>query len=355
MNFASDNTAGVAPEILAALARANAAQAAMPYGNDDVTRRLTARFCEIFEREVAVFPVATGTAANALALSLVTPPYGAIFTTASSHIHNDECGAPEFFTGGAKLLPLPGRDGKTGPAELQAAYDAAGVGAVHHTPPAAVSLTNITEAGTVYSAEETAAIGAFCRRRKLAFHLDGARFANAVAATGATPAELTWKAGVDLLSFGATKNGCMAAEAVIAFNPELAASLGYRRKRAGHLFSKMRFLSAQLDAYLEDGLWLKMARHANAQMRRLHKGLAGLNRVEVLHPVEANMMFARLPRAMTEALIAGGYFFYVMDETARPRCRFVTAFSSRAAQVDGLLALARSHGAGPEKPPPKRR
>ncbi|MDH3793082.1 MAG: beta-eliminating lyase-related protein, partial [Rhodospirillales bacterium] len=250
-NFCSDNTAGASPQILEALARA-AAGKVMPYGNDDLTRRVEARLREVFETDCAVFPVATGTAANVLGLSVMTPPYGAVYCHKDSHINVDECGAPEFFTGGAKLVTLDGAHGKLTPEILAGAIG--GVGDVHHVQPAAISLTQASEAGTLYTPEEVAAIGDLARQHGLGLQMDGARFANALVALGCSPAEITWRAGVDALAFGATKNGALAAEAVVLFKPELARTFAYRRKRGGHLFSKMRFLSAQLDAYLADDL-----------------------------------------------------------------------------------------------------
>src|SRR6185312_1799022 len=248
----------------------------------------------------AVFPVATGTAANALALAALTPPWGAIYCHEAAHIQSDECGAPEFFAAGAKLLPLAGEDAKLMPATVEAALLERGV--VHHVQPSALSISQATEAGTLYRPAEIAALGALARRHGLALHMDGARFANAVAALGCAPADLTWRAGVDALSFGATKNGALAAEAVIFFDPAKAADLAYRRKRAGHLFSKMRFLSAQLDAYLADGLWLRNARHANAMAARLGQGLARLPGARLVHPVEANEVFVELAEASIAAL-----------------------------------------------------
>ena len=255
MNFRSDNVTGVASEILDALAEANRESAATPYGDDPWTARVEARFDELFERKVAVFPVATGTAANVLGLAMVTPPYGAIYCHAESHIAVDECGAPEFYTGGAKLVDLPGDGGKLEAGQLDAVIGAAAAGDVHHVQPAAISLTQATEAGTIYTIDEVAAIAEVARRHGLALQMDGARFANAAAALDRAPAELTWRAGVDVLAFGATKNGALAAEAVVFFDPARAEGVGFRRKRGGHLFSKMRFLSAQLDAYLADDLW----------------------------------------------------------------------------------------------------
>jgi threonine aldolase len=337
-NFCSDNTTGASPRILEALARESAGQV-MPYGNDDLTRRLDARFAEVFETDCAVFPVATGTAANVLGLSVMTPPYGAVYCHRDSHINVDECGAPEFFTGGAKLVALDGADGKLTPEVLAAAIEGAGV--VHRVQPAAISLTQATEAGTLYRPEEVAAIGALARRHGLGLQMDGARFANALAALGCSPAEVTWKAGVGALAFGATKNGALAAEAVVIFEPELARTLAYRRKRGGHLFSKMRFLSAQLDAYLADGLWLADAGHANARAARLAEGLSGLPGARLLHPVEANEIFAVLPEPVIEGLLAEGFLFYRWGPEAESAVRLVTAFDTAPEAVEAFLAAAR--------------
>ncbi len=233
MNFCSDNTAGVHPKILAALATANAGNA-MPYGNDDITARVEARLAEIFERECTVALVATGTAANALALATLVPAWGVVYCHPDSHINTDECGAPEFYTGG-KLVAVPGADGRMNAADLDAVLATAGAGVVHHAQPAAISITQATEAGTVYRLPEIAAIGAVARKHKLALHMDGARFANALVTLGCSPADMTWRAGVDAVSFGCTKNGALAAEAIVMFDKSKAAELGLRRKRGGQL------------------------------------------------------------------------------------------------------------------------
>ncbi len=338
MNFCSDNASGAAPEILRALEAANDGWA-MPYGNDDLTRRLQARVEEIFETEAVVLPVATGTAANVLCLSVMTPPYGAIYCHRESHINVDECGAPEFYSGGAKLVALPGDHGKLTPATLEAAIVDAGD--VHSVQPAAVSLTNASEAGTVYTPEETRAIAEIAKAHGLGLHLDGARFANALVALGCSPAEATWKAGVDALALGATKNGVLAGELVVLFDPGKAEELGYRRKRGGHLFSKMRFLSAQLEAYLADDLWLRNARHANAMAAALAEGLAELSGVELSHPVEANEIFVTLPAPMIEGLFARGFQFYRWGPETNREARLVTAFNTDPAPVEAFLSTAR--------------
>jgi threonine aldolase len=337
MNFCSDNVAGAAPEIVEAIARANHGPA-MPYGEDPWTKRVERRLAEIFEREVWVFPVATGTAANVLCLAALTPPWGTIYCHAESHIAVDECGAPEFYTGGAKLALLAGEGGKIGAAALQPA----GAGIVHHAQPAAVSLTQATEAGTVYAPDEIAAVAAICRRHGLGLHIDGARFANALVALGCSPAEMTWKAGVDALSFGATKNGALAAEAAVFFDKAKAEGLAFRRKRGGHLFSKMRFLSAQLEAYLEGDLWLRNARHANLMAKRLSDGLAALPGARLAHAVEANEIFVFLPEAAIGGLEAKGFRFYRWAEAeGGALLRLVCAFDTERAHVDAFLAAAR--------------
>ncbi|MFV3129239.1 threonine aldolase family protein [Niveispirillum sp. KHB5.9] len=337
MNFMSDNVTGAAPEILAALIAANDGTAPS-YGADDWTRRLTDRLSTLFERDVAVFPVATGTAANALALAALTPPWGSIYCHAEAHIQMDECGAPENFTGGAKLVPLAGDHGKIAPDTLSSALDKVHKGFVHAVQPASLSLTQATEAGTIYTPDEVSALTAIARHHGMRTHMDGARFANAVASLGCAPADITWRAGVDVLSFGATKNGALGAEAVVFFDRELSENFGYRRKRAAHLFSKMRFLSAQLDAYLDDGLWLRLAGHANRMATRLAEGLTDLPGAALAHPVDANELFVALPEPVIAGLEAAGFGFYRWDGNI---VRLVTAWNSEEASVDALLETAR--------------
>jgi threonine aldolase len=339
VNFSSDNVAGISPEILAALAAANTGTQPS-YGEDAISARLERRLADIFEHEVAVFPVATGTAANALALSTLVPPWGVVYCHAEAHIAVDECGAPEFYAAGARVAGIAAPHGKIGVDDL-AALLPGGKGVVHHMQPAAISLTQASEAGTVYGVEETAAIAELARRHGLGLHVDGARFANALVHLGCAPADITWRAGVDVLSFGATKNGAAAAEAVIFFDPAKAADFAFRRKRGGHLFSKMRFLSAQLDAYLEDDLWLRNARHANAMATRLAKGLQQIAGVRLRHPVEANELFVEMPDPLIEALFAKGFQFYRWDGPRGNCVRLVTAFNTAAANVDAFLTTAR--------------
>ncbi|MEW6494409.1 MAG: low specificity L-threonine aldolase [Cyanobacteriota bacterium] len=346
MNFASDNVTGVAPEIMAALNAANEGSATA-YGQDKYTQDLEAQFNELFETQVTVFPVATGSAANALALSVMTPPFGAIYCLAESHINVDECGAPEFYTGGAKLVTLPSLDGKIHATDLSAVLARSGAGVVHHVQPAAVSITQATEAGTVYTPEEINALAGVAKSHNLYLHVDGARFANAVARLGCSPADLTWRAGVDVLCFGATKNGAMAAEAVVFFNHALAQTFGYRRKRSGHLFSKMRFLSAQLLAYINDDLWLKNAHHANRMAKMLVQGLLGLPGVKLCYPVEANEIFIQLPEAMISNLLADGFYFYRWGEDDSTTVRLVTAFNTSEVDVTTFINAARQYSCKP--------
>jgi len=345
MTLRSDNATAVAPEIMAALAEANQAAAVLPYGFDDISRRLGDRFAALFEREVAVFPVVTGTAANGLALAAMTPPWGAIYCHEGAHIALDECGGPEFQTGGAKLVPLPGAHGRLDPATLEAALKDAGVGDVHHVQPAAVSITDLTEAGTLYRPEQVAAIAGVARRHDLRLHMDGARFANAAAALGCSPADLTWRAGVDALSFGATKNGAMAAEAVVLFDPALAESLPFRRMRAGHLLSKSRYLAAQLETYIADGLWLRLAGHANAMAARLAARLGEMPGLSLDHPVEGNELFVRLPSARVAAVQKAGFAIRPWSEPDREAgpdaeivVRLVAAWNTEPAEIDALAA-----------------
>lgn len=339
MFFASDNTSGAAPEIMAAVVAANDGYAPS-YGDDAAMEIARARVRAAFEApEAAVFLVATGTAANALALATLAPPWSAIWCHREAHVEMDECNAPEFYTGGAKLALIDGAHGKIDPAALAAALAAAPAG-VHHAQPGALSLTNVTELGGVYTPDEIARLTAPAHARGLRCHLDGARLANALVATGATPAEMTWKAGIDAVSFGGSKNGCMGVEAVILFDPASAWEFALRRKRGAHLFSKHRFLSAQMAAYLDGGLWLDLAHRANAAAARLVGGLAALPGAVLVHPAEANMIFATLPRAMRDAARAAGAMFHDWAEAEgpAPQVRLVCSWSTSEADIVAFLA-----------------
>ena len=344
VNFASDNVTGVAPEIMEAIVEANEPQGAWPYGNDEVTGELNGRFSALFDTAVSVYPVATGTAANALCLSLVARPFNTVYCLKHSHAYEDEGGAPEFYTSGAKLVPIAAADGKMTAAALEAAIGEVGGGGArlpHVMEAAAVSISQVTECGTVYSVEEIRDICAVARANGLYVHLDGARFANAVAALGCAPSEITWRAGVDLMSFGATKNGAMAAEAVVLFNEDLEDTLSRRRMRGGHLFSKMRFLSAQLARYLDDGLWLQLAANANAMAERLSAGLSEIDDVAIEYPVDANIIFAKIPGDTAERLRDAGFDFYDWGDPDRPSIRLVCAFNTDADDIDRFVETAR--------------
>jgi threonine aldolase len=333
MRFFSDNAAAICPEALAALAEANLLETA--YDGDPWSKRLNAAFSELFEREVEALWVSTGTAANSLALAALCPPHGGIICHRGAHIQNDECGAPEFYTGGAKLLLAEGKGAKLTPETVMARIGTI-QSEVHHVQPAALSITNASEYGCIYTPAETVALGDLARKRGLGFHVDGARFANAVARLGCAPADLTWRAGVDALSFGFTKNGALAAEALILFDPALASATHYRRKRAGHLLSKGRYLAAQILAMLDGDVWLRNARAANEAAARL-AAAAGEDRLVL--PVEANEVFIRVSAREAAALRARGFDFY---DWGPGEARLVTSWDSDPDQVDALAAAIRA-------------
>jgi threonine aldolase len=357
-NFYSDNVSGAAPEILEALVAANAGDTA-PYGADPASEGLDARFSELFETGVEVFPVGTGTAANGLCASIIAAPYGGIYLSDVAHLQGSECGGPEFWSGGnARAIGVPSAHGRIAVAELVRMVDEAFARPATEVPPRAVSLTQGTEASTVYTLAEVRAIADAVRARHLWVHMDGARLANAIARLGCTPAEVTWKAGVDVLSFGATKNGALAAEAVVFFNRELAQTVRYRRRRAGHLFSKMRFLSVQLEAYLAGGLWLRNARHANAMAQRVREGLARIPGVRFPGPTEINLVLARLPQPVWDGLVADGYSFSRRGAPSEGIVRIACAFDTTEEAVDALVAAAHRHAgiaAGAGHPAPAMR
>ena len=337
LNFRSDNVATIAPEILRALDAANHGLAAS-YGDDEYSALLNRKFSDLFETEVTVFPVSTGTAANALSLATCARPYGGIYCHEEAHINTAEGGATEAFSGGAKLIALPGANGKLEPPTLAAALRRAERGIRNRPQPDAVSITQASEYGTVYRLEEIAAIGALARDAGIRFHMDGARFANALVTLGCSASEMTWRSGVDILSFGATKNGAMGAEAIVVFNQELVEPLSYRLRRAGQTWSKMRFPAAQLIAYVENGLFLRLAAHANELASQLGRELAAMPGMRLIAPVEANLVFVAMPEPAIEALAAAGVRF------ARRRggvIRLVTRFDGTPAEVDQFIALVR--------------
>ncbi|MCR5870336.1 MULTISPECIES: threonine aldolase family protein [unclassified Sphingomonas] len=333
MRFFSDNAAPACPEVIAALTAANVQDTA--YDGDRWSAALDARFSALFETPVAVLWLPTGTAANSLALASLCPPYGGVVCHREAHIQMDEAGAPEFFTHGAKLMLGEGPGAKLSPDAVNAVLDAVKPG-VHWVQPHAISITNATEYGLAYTPDEVAAIGDIARSRGLGFHMDGARFANALAHLGCHPADITWRAGVDALSFGFIKNGGMGAEALMFFRPDLAEACKVRRKRAGHLQSKGRFLAAQLLAMLDDDVWLRNARAANAGAALL--GQAAPHRL--VHPIESNAVFVRLTADEAASLRAQGFDFY---DWGPGEARFVVAWDQDAAAVaplaDALAAL----------------
>ena len=351
MNFASDNTAPVAPAILDALAEASRGYA-RGYGNDDWTQGAERRFCEIFERDVAGFLVPTGTAANALALAQVSPPWGAVLCHAESHIMTDECGAPEFFGNGIKLVGLAGTSGKITADGLHEALSGYGGHSPHQVVPSALSITQATEAGTIYRTNEIATLAQIARQRSVAVHMDGARFANALVRLNATPAEMTWRSGIDVLSLGATKGGALAAEAVIFFDPAAAAFFGERRKRGGHLLSKHRFIAAQFLSYLADDRWLDLARHANAMADKLADALSAIG-LRPVWPIEANLVFVVLPRELDAKLRAAGANYYVRNSDGLDTradnvlIRLVTSFATVEDDIERFVNLCVRFQSGP--------
>ncbi len=335
IDFRSDNTHGASPEVIDALARASVGTSSS-YGEDRLTDRVRERCNSLFEREVDIVPVLTGTSGNALAIASMTPPWGTVFCHAHAHIHRDELGAPEFFSGGAKLFPIAGHNGKLAPAEVTRVIGE--VGREGRTGrPSCVSITQATEEGTVYTVDEITRLSEVAHRVGGRVHMDGARFANAVAASGESPAALTWRAGVDMLVFGATKNGVLVAEMLVVFDHSLLDELTTRWVRAGHRLSKMRFLSAQLDTYLADDLWLRNARHANAMAARLASGLDA----EILRPVDANIVFARIAPERARTIREKGFDFYDWPLFGEGAVRLVCGFSTTERDVDALLAAIR--------------
>jgi threonine aldolase len=332
LRFYSDNTATAAPEILAAIVEANQGHT-IAYGDDPWTKRLDEVLGQFFGTEVRAFAVTTGTAANSLSLATLSPPWGAIYTHEEGHIGVDECGAPQFFTGGAQLVSLPGANGKLTPEVLRAAVEKHPAN-VHTVQPAVVSLTQATELGTAYRPDEISAISELARERGLAVQMDGARFANALTFLDCHPGDITWRAGVDVLSFGATKNGALAAEAVVFFNPERVRDFEFRRKRAGHLISKSRFVAAQFLAYVETGVWQRNARRANAFAQRIGRA-AGTT---LLHPVEANEVFVRLGEERKAGLRVKGFGFYDWGPARSGEARFVASWDQREDDVEALCS-----------------
>ncbi|WP_371168247.1 threonine aldolase family protein [Aliiroseovarius sp. 2305UL8-7] len=348
MYLASDNSGPAHPKVMEALARANEGYA-MPYGADPIMEEVRARIREIFEApEAAVYLVPTGTAANSIALATLTKPWETVFCAAEAHIHEDECNAPEFYSGGAKLTLVPTKDAKMGPADLSAKIAFEEGRGVHGPQRGPVSITNVTERGTVYTVPELTALCDVAKGFGLPTHLDGARFANALVALGCSPAEMTWKAGIDAVSFGGTKNGCLGVEAVIFFDPKHAWEFELRRKRGAHLFSKHRYLSAQMLAYLTDDLWIELAKRSNAANARLVRGLKQIAGASFLHEPEANMSFAGWSRAGHKRLHDAGAIYYIWegsldgkDPTEVLTARMVADWSMSNENIDRFVDLVR--------------
>lgn len=338
--FASDNMAGASPEVTHAVVKA-ATGNCLPYGNDVFTQRTREKLQSIFERHVDVFPVSTGTAANCLGLAALLPAWGSILCHPDSHINNDECGAPEALTGGAKLVTIPSKGSKIDPEALRAAVNRKR-GDVHSVQPAVLSISQATESGSVYTVDEIRELCQIATSAGLRVHMDGARFANAVEHLGVSPAEMTWKAGVDVLSFGFTKNGAMTVDAIVCFDSQMASGLGFRSKRGAQLASKMRFLTCQIDALLTDGLWLRNARQANDMATRLGHGLALIPACQLQSQPDSNILFCHLPHKVTEGLLAEGYKFY-HGRWDSGVVRLVTCFSQSCSDIDEFISAVRRH------------
>ena len=335
----SDNAAPAAPEIMAALTRVNVGPA-QPYGQDPESKALRTTFSDLFGTEVWVMPVSTGTAANSIALSALTPPYGTILCSDTAHIETSECGATELFSGGAKLTHVAAESGRMSADALNEVIGRAGKGLQHRSQPAAISLTIGTERGTVYPVSEIARIAEVARRHRLSLHIDGARIANALIALGASPRSVTTDLGVDALSFGATKNGALNTDAIVVFRKDIADELRYRLRRAGQVWSKMRYSAAQLNAYVEGGLWLRLAEQANRTAKRLAEGLGQVPGVRLMERVEINQVFAEMPEKVIACLEADGIVLGRRDQGVR----MVTAWSTTTEEVDYVIGRARIHG-----------
>jgi len=331
--FASDNVTSACPEVMDAVIAANSG-IAESYGDDEWSLALKNKLSEIFETEVEVFLAVTGTASNALALSALAPVFGKIYCHELSHINTDECGAPELFTGGAKLIPMRSSNGRIDAGDL--AETIRGSGNVHVTQPSVVSVTMSCETGTLYQLDEIKAISKIAHDNKMSVHMDGARFANALVSLDVSPAEMTWKSGVDVLTLGGTKNGCLAAEAVVFFKPEMVGNFPFLHKRSGQLLSKMRFISSQLEAYLTDDVWLRNARHANAMAKILSEGLDSFANIKLAYPTQSNEVFVHLPRDVIDYLNSSGYDINE-EELDGKAVRFVTAWNSELKDINDLL------------------
>ena len=333
--FSSDNVTIACPEIMDALVKANSGNVDS-YGDDKWSESLKKKMSDLFEKDVEVFTAVTGTAANSLALAALTPGFGNIYCHEISHINVDECGAPEFFTGGAKLIALKGAAGKISAEDLE--KNIRGWGVVHNTQPATISITQACETGLVYQLDEILAISELAQNHKMKVHMDGARFANSVATLKKTPAEITWKSGIDVLTFGGTKNGCLDAEAIVFFNTEDVGNFSFLHKRSGQLLSKMRFISAQLERYVTDDLWLKNAKHANSMAQILSKELSNIDGIKLLYQTQSNEIFVNFSENIINNLKKNGYSTY-KDELNNNSIRFVTAWNTTKDDIKKLLTI----------------
>jgi threonine aldolase len=339
LEFRSDNCGRAAPEIVEALVRANQGNA-IGYGADALTLKLNETLSTIFETSVRVFPIPTGTGANALALAATGTPFGAVYCSPEAHINTSECNAVGFFGSGLKVTPIGGIHGKVCPESFDTHLNNAGFGQAHKSQPVAVNLVQATDLGAVYTVEEISRISALARTRKLTVHMDGARFANALAHLGCSPAEMTWKAGVDILSLGVTKNGGLLSDAIVVFNPEIAENIGFHLRRGGMIWSKMRFASAQVLAYIENDLWLKLARQSNAAAQRLMTGIERTPGARLIAPVQANELFVEMSANALDHLARDGVLYY---RRGPQLARFVCRWDTTEDEVDQLLTLIARH------------
>lgn len=339
LEFRSDNCGRAAPEIVEALVRANQGNA-IGYGADALTLKLNETVSTIFETTVRVFPIPTGTGANALALAATGTPFGAVYCSPEAHINTSECNAVGFFGSGLKVTPIGGIHGKVCPESLDTHLNNAGFGQAHKSQPVAVNLVQATDLGAVYSVDEISRISALAHGKNLTVHMDGARFANALAYLGCSPAEMTWKAGVDILSLGVTKNGGLLSDAIVVFNPEIAENIGFHLRRGGMIWSKMRFASAQVLAYVENDLWLKLARQSNAAAQRLMTGIERTPGARLIAPVQANELFVEMSANALDHLAREGVLYY---RRGPQLARFVCRWDTTEDEVNQLLTLIARH------------